>query len=84
MMTTADQIKKLLEEGLSPTSLLIRDDSKHHTGHHASGDGGHYTIILSAPKLQTLSTLEKHKSIYQLLNNLFPDKIHALSIRFLP
>lgn len=83
-MTTADKIKEILEIELNPTVLIVRDDSKHHTGHHASGDGGHYTITLSAPKLQALNTLEKHKVVYQLLNNLFPDKIHALSIRFLP
>ena len=83
-MTTADCIKEILEKELNPAALTIRDDSKHHTGHHVSGDGGHYTITLSVPKLHALSTLEKHKVIYQLLNNLFPDKIHALSIRFLP
>ena len=65
---------------LSPTHLEIIDDSHKHVGHAGNTGGGHFTLIISAEKLNGLSKLESHRLIYSAVNDLIPEKIHALSI----
>ncbi|NWG30084.1 MAG: BolA family transcriptional regulator [Rhodocyclaceae bacterium] len=66
--------------GLAPSELDIRDDSAKHAGHAGAKEGGHYAIRIVAPCFAGLSTLERHRLVYDAIGDLPQHRIHALSI----
>lgn len=81
-MTLADIIRERLEKNFSPKQLTIIDDSEKHKGHPGARGGGlHFTVIIAADCFKNCSRIEAHRQIYQVLNDLIPEKIHALSIK---
>ncbi len=78
-MDITEEIKRRLAE-LSPTSMTIQDDSALHAGHKGNNGGGHYQLIITSASFNTLSPVARHRVIYDLLADLIPSKIHALSI----
>ena len=80
-MSTLERIRSRITSLLSPAHLEIIDDSHKHVGHAGNTGGGHYTLIITAEKLNRLSKLESHRLIYSAVNDLMPEKIHALSIK---
>lgn len=74
-------IEQRLQSALQPEYLEIIDDSDKHRGHAgAQGGAGHYTVKISAKEMQGLSRVVAHRKIYELLSDLIPHEIHALSI----
>ena len=82
-MTIAELIHFRVTALLSPMHLEIIDDSHKHVGHAGNAGGGHFTLIISAEKLNGLSKLESHRLIYSAVSDLIPAKIHALSIKII-
>ncbi len=75
-------IQERLQKAFSPSQLEVIDDSDKHRGHEgAKGGAGHYTVIISADCFKGLTRLEIHRKIYQELNDLIPQEIHALQIK---
>lgn len=75
-------IKQRLQQAFSPAQLDVIDDSDQHKGHAGSrGGAGHYTVLISAQCFQNLSRIEAHRKIYEVLDDLIPDQIHALRIK---
>jgi BolA protein len=70
-------------QSISPTALEIADDSALHAGHAGSSGGGHYTLDITSSHFIGKSQIMRHRIIYQLLADLIPIKIHALSIHTL-
>jgi BolA protein len=80
-MTTAHIIKIRLEEAFLPTQLEVIDESDKHIGHLGhQGGGRHFAIVIAADAFKNLSRIAAHREIYALLNDLMPDKLHALRI----
>jgi len=79
-MKIIDELKKRLEK-LEPISINIEDDSALHKGHQGNGGGGHFTLFIKSAHFNDLSLVARHRMIYQLLNDLMPNKVHALSIK---
>ncbi len=76
------QMQTLLQAKLKPSLLNIIDDSDKHIGHAgAKGGAGHFTIKISSAVFNNKSRLECHQMIYQALDQLMPQEIHALSIK---
>jgi len=71
-------IRQQLEAALNPVSLEIIDDSHHHAGHGAKG--GHYTVQIVAEAFQGKSMIQRHRLVYDALQALMENEIHALSI----
>lgn len=66
---------------LEPVSLEIEDNSAAHAGHQGNTTGGgHYNIKVTSSHFSEKSQIMRHRLIYQLLNDLIPQQIHALSI----
>jgi len=67
---------------LFPNAIVnLRDDSAHHQGHvHNTTGGGHYTLTIVSEHFAGLPSLARHRTIYEALNGLIPDKVHALKI----
>ncbi|MBL8423891.1 MAG: BolA family transcriptional regulator [Candidatus Accumulibacter phosphatis] len=67
---------------LSPIRLELIDDSARHAGHAgARGGGGHYRLLIVAAVFAGQTRLARHRLINQLLGDLIPARMHALSIK---
>ncbi|HFB66643.1 MAG TPA: BolA family transcriptional regulator [Aeromonadales bacterium] len=79
--TRVEKITQLLTEAFHPGKLKISDDSHKHIGHAgASAGGGHFRVTICSEKFKGLSAVKKHQLIYQALESMMTDEIHALSI----
>lgn len=79
-MNTADLIRERLA-ALDPETLELEDESAQHKGHAgAAGGGGHYRLTIVSPRFDSLSTLARHRLVYDTLGELMQREIHALSI----
>jgi BolA family transcriptional regulator, general stress-responsive regulator len=65
---------------LEPISLEIKDDSALHAGHKGNSGGGHFSIKVVSSHFSQKSQIMRHRLIYQALNDLIPQHIHAISI----
>jgi BolA protein len=75
-----EQIKKRLAF-LNPTTFILNDESALHKGHTGNTGGSHFNIQITSDKFLGKSRMERHRMIYEALNDLFPNEIHALSIK---
>ena len=46
----------------------------------AAGGGGHFRLTVVSPKFRNLSTLARHRLVYEAMGELMQREIHALSI----
>ena len=79
MMNLIDTIKSKLAV-LEPISLEIEDDSAAHAGHKGNTGGGHFNLKIASSHFSQKSQIMRHRLIYQALNDLIPQQIHAISI----
>ena len=81
---TAELIKQKLNEALKPDLIEIIDDSAAHAGHAgAKKGGGHFNVTIVAKIFDGKSLVQRHQLIYQALDNLMKNEIHALGINAL-
>ncbi len=79
-MSTAELIRQRLAV-LEPESIVLDDESAQHKGHAgAASGGGHFRLTLVSPKFRNLSTLARHRLVYETMGELMQREIHALSI----
>lgn len=79
-MSTADLIRARLA-ALNPETLQLEDESAQHRGHAgAAGGGGHFRLTIVSPRFDRLSTLARHRLVYDALGEMMQREIHALSI----
>ncbi|MBS1146403.1 MAG: putative stress-induced morphogen BolA [Proteobacteria bacterium] len=79
-MTTSDLILQRLSV-LEPETCNLEDESAQHRGHAgAASGGGHFRLTLVSPKFRNLSTLARHRLVYEAMGELMQREIHALSI----
>ena len=78
-----DRKQMLLErlQPLQPTHLDIIDESHLHAGHAgAQGGASHFRVHIWTPQFVGLSTLARHRLVYDRVHDLMPFPIHALAI----
>ena len=78
-MNLIEEIKSRLQP-LAPSQLEIQDDSALHAGHKGNGGGGHFNLKIVSAAFNGKSQVARHRIIYQLMDDLIPGQIHALSI----
>lgn len=78
-MNTEELIRARLA-ALEPVALEIRDDSARHAGHAGAKEGGHYVLSIVAARFAGLSTMQRHRLVYDAIGDLPGARIHALSI----
>lgn len=79
-MNTAELIHQRLA-ALTPQNVVLEDESAQHAGHAgAASGGGHYRLTLVSPQFRNLSTLARHRLVYEAMGELMQREIHALSI----
>ena len=83
-MNRVDRIHQLLSTGLSPTSLVIEDESTLHAGHAgAASGGGHYRIRMISARFDGQSKVGRHRLVYDCLREMMQKDIHALAMTLL-
>ena len=76
------RIRERLAAKLQPLQLDISDDSHRHIGHAgARGGAGHFTVHIVAQAFAGKPLIERHRMIYDLLQDMMHSEIHALSIQ---
>lgn len=78
-MNVADRLRERLA-ALAPSQLDIRDDSARHAGHAGAKSGGHYVISIVSARFAGLSSMQRHRLVYDAAGDLVQQGIHALSI----
>ena len=75
-----EEIKKRLAF-LNSTSFILNDESELHKGHSGNNGGSRFNILIVSENFSGKSRMERHRMIYEALGDLFPNTIHALSIK---
>lgn len=80
-MSVADEIRRRLEP-LAPERLDLIDESAAHAGHAGWRPGGntHWRLHIVSGRFSGLSTVARHRLVYQALGDLMSHPIHAMSI----
>lgn len=80
-MALEAEINQALQK-LSPATLQVLNESALHAGH--AGDDGsgesHWRIVITAPMLDDMSRLARHRAIHSALGDDIIGRIHALAI----
>lgn len=72
-------------QSLQPSHLEVIDESHLHAGHAGSQNGArHFRVVLWSAQFDGLSTIARHRKVYDLLADLIPFPIHALAIHARP
>ncbi|GEO80321.1 BolA family protein [Pararhodospirillum oryzae] len=83
----SEQIFERLETALAPEHVAVRDESRRHAHHAAmrAGHGGHgethLHVEIVAARFEGLTRLERHQAVMAVLDGVFADGVHALSLR---
>jgi len=77
-----EQIKQRLTQTLNPSSLDIIDESHKHVGHAGAREGGgHFIVNITADTFNGKGMLQRHRLVYDALDDMMNKEIHALSIK---
>lgn len=79
---TEDIIKTRLAF-LEPTQFRLENESDLHRGHKGNNGGEHFNLFIVSQSFEKKNTMERHRMIYSVLEDLIPNKIHALSLKTL-
>ena len=87
MSVSADQIHARLQEQLRPRHLRVIDESAAHAGHAGasdSGQGTHFRVQIGDASLDPLTRVARHRLVYDALQDLMDQGVHALAIEVVP
>lgn len=82
MSTSTTELIKQKLSVLDPEKIEIVDESARHAGHEgAKSGGGHYLLTIVSRKFSGMSALERHRLVYDALQEMMHKNIHALSVK---
>ncbi len=74
-------IRERIATALPGADIELTDDSHLHAGHAgAQGGAGHFSVRVVSSAFVGLSTVARHRLVYDSLRDWMPDRIHALAI----
>jgi len=80
----AQVIEDALRDKLEAQHVAVIDQSSLHEGHVGSQDGGgHFQVLVVSDRFRGLSRLAAQRVVYEALDELMMNDIHALSMRTL-
>ena len=86
-LPTVEAITQRLRDRLAPTFLEVIDESSAHAGHagaHPSGRGTHFRVRLGGDAWARLTRVERHRLVYDALQDFLDQGLHALAIEIVP
>ena len=70
-----------LHATFSPVQCLLQDESAQHAGHAGAASGGsHFRLRIVAVAFEGCSRVARHRLVYDCLDAMMHDEIHALAI----
>ena len=81
MAVSAGDIERALSAALAPVALAVTDDSHRHVGHAGAREGRHFSVRITSGRFAGLSRVARHRLVYDALQPLIPQGIHALAIQ---
>lgn len=81
-MRTAETIRRLLEQKLSPISLEIVDESHRHEGHSGFKPSGetHFNVTIVSEAFAGKSRVTRHRMVYEIVKEQMDAPVHALAL----
>jgi BolA family transcriptional regulator, general stress-responsive regulator len=80
MPVASIDIESALAAALHPLHLVVQDDSHLHAGHAGAREGRHFSVAVVSERFAGLSRVARHRLVYDALQRLIPQGIHALAI----
>lgn len=79
----ATEMLSRLNSALSPSRILLTDDSEQHRGHGGYNPGGesHFSLEIESEAFAGKSRVERQRLVYRALGDLMHERVHALQIR---
>ncbi len=78
------RLEAALREAFHPELLEIEDESTRHRGHPGAADGGsHFRVVLVSSRFEGQTRLDRHRMVYDVLDELMGSEIHALALQAL-
>jgi BolA protein len=76
-----DELRARFAAAFPGDPLELADDSHLHAGHAgAAGGAGHYTLRVVSARFEGLSTVARHRLVYDAVRDWMPHRVHALVI----
>lgn len=81
-MAVTEAIREQLEARFAPSRLELIDESARHAGHAGARPEGesHFRVTVVAEAFAGKSRLERHRMVFEALDDLLRTDIHALSV----
>jgi len=80
-MNLLHEIKSRLKKTMVIDHLTIMDDTGKHLRHQHYDGGRHFKINIVSSAFEGLSLLDRHKLVYQALDGMIKNEIHALGLK---
>lgn len=81
---TTERIRTKLKNAFNPELIEIIDQSQAHAGHAGNRKGGgHYYVTVVSAAFVGKSPVQRHQLVYQALDDMMKEEIHALGINAL-
>ena len=79
----ATEMLKRLNSALSPSMILLVDDSEKHRGHGGYNPAGesHFSLDIESPAFAGKSRVDRQRMVYKALGELMRERVHALQFR---
>jgi BolA protein len=75
-------VENRLRSRLDAVHLEVEDESAQHAGHlEAEGGGSHFRVLVVSPRFEGLGRVAVQRLVYEALEDLMVNDIHALQIR---
>ena len=80
-MNLDHEIKSRLTKTMVIDNLTIKNDTGRHLRHKHYDGGGHIQIKIISSTFEGLSLLDRHKLVYEALDGMIKNEIHALGLK---
>lgn len=79
----AAEIERRLTSALTPTRLVVSDDSESHRGHagHDGSGESHFSVTIESAAFVGLGRVARQRLVNHALADLLAARVHALAIR---
>ena len=78
---TAELIETTLRAALGEIQALdVINESHLHAGHVGAAEGSHWRVRIACPRMTGLTPVARHRLVYDALQSVIPQGIHALAI----
>lgn len=77
---SADDVAERLRAAFPDAQVQVEDEGHLHIGHAGAREGGHFRAHLVCHSFAGLSTVARHRLVYNALRDWLPGPIHALAI----